>query len=926
MKITGRLLLTVSVSSLAGMSVAPLYAHPEQQQQTARGKDFYEKQILPVLEEFCYDCHADGVDKGELLLDKYSEYSAIIGDRKMWDHVSESLSTHVMPPENKDQPTLEQRKLVLDWIENEVFWVDPTKPDPGHVTLRRLNRTEYNNTIRDVFRVDARPARNFPPDDTGYGYDNIGDVLSLSPLLMEKYMRAARNVAEEAVWVKPPSRDEDERRGGEFKVTAGSGGEVQGFINLYGNGDAVTQTKIKEEGWHRVGLLLSANQAGNENARYAVLIDGQEVKTGEVTKSFDPKEPYSHWQRVAFDVWMKPGDRKVTVRFLNDYYDAKAEPNKRDRNLMIQALNVNGPIKFRPIAQSKFLEWLMQGKKIVAPQMILQGFDFDATSDSPGVISTESSIAFVANGTAERTFEVPAGEFRIRLIASADQTGNENARMNVKLGNEQLGKIEITNASGKEQWFSFPKKLAGGKHTLSVTFENDFYDEKTKGDRNAYLDRVIIEGPINQAVPVFGQEASRAWITRLGLKAFRRPMEKEDVDKLVALVEMAQKEGASSTEAISVVCEAILNSSKFLFIGGADPVGPITNGAVLVDEYALATRLAYFLWSSAPDDELLRLASEGKLRENFDKQVRRMIADWRGWAMSENFAGQWLRLRDMDLVSPNAKMYPEFKGGIRNDMKKESQLYFDHILRGNRNVMEFLDSDYTFLNESLAKYYGIEGVKGHKFQQVSLKGTPRGGILTHGSILTLTSHPNRTSPVKRGQFLLENIMGTPPPPAPQNIPPFGEDRGAKAAAATLRQRFEAHRANPACASCHAFMDPFGFAFENYDAIGRWRDLDNTQAIDASGKLLTGQTFNNAQQLRKLLVDVKKEDFINNLVENLLIYSLGRGLGYSDKLFVKQLSKRAAENDYRLQDLIIAVTESVPFQKMRDPSAKDTASN
>jgi hypothetical protein len=292
-----------------------------------------------------------------------------------------------------------------------------------------------------------------------------------------------------------------------------------------------------------------------------------------------------------------------------------------------------------------------------------------------------------------------------------------------------------------------------------------------------------------------------------------------------------------------------------------------------------------------------------------------MLGDWRAESLAQDFAGQWLQLRDMNIVDVDERRFPEWKGGISYLLRKESEMLFNHLLKENLPVLEFLTADYTFLNDKLARYYGMQGVKGDKLQKVSLAGTPRGGILTHGSILTLTSNPTRTSPVKRGKYLLENILGTPPPPAPGGVPPLDEKQ-ARFGNLTLRQQFAEHRSNPSCAGCHAFLDPLGFAFENYDAIGRWRTEEKKQPIDASGSLVRGQTFKDLAELRTILARDMGGQFVKNLAENLLTYSLGRGLDYSDKPAVQSILKQAAAKENRFQDLILAVIESVPFQRVR----------
>ena len=473
------------------------------------------------------------------------------------------------------------------------------------------------------------------------------------------------------------------------------------------------------------------------------------------------------------------------------------------------------------------------------------------------------------------------------------------------------------------QHLTLDATLKKGAHDLQIAFLNDFYDERNKADRNVGIERVTIEGPL-PAQEALADDQWRKIVERIGLKLFRRPVEDAERDRLLALIKQVLTGGSNTVETISVVTEAMLCSSKFLFRGGARPGGPEEKGIVPIDEFSLASRLSYFLWSSCPDDELLGLAAKGGLRKNLDAQVRRMIGDWKARALTENFAGQWLQLRDVGLVGPDQRRFPDFTGKLAYDMKRESETYFDHILRENRSTLEFLDSDYTYLNERLSRYYGIGNVKGNDFQKVSLTGTPRGGILTHGSILTLTSHPTRTSPVKRGKFLLENILGTPPPPPPQNVPPLDEAGRGRQLRGTLRQRMEQHRADPTCASCHAFLDPVGFAFEHFDAIGRWRDKDNFEGIDASGQLVTGQKFDGAEGLRKLLLDLKKKDFTRSLTENLLIYALGRGLDYSDKPFKDEIIRRATENGYKFQEMILAVTQSIPFQMTRLEDVKNVA--
>lgn len=916
--------LLLAAASLSPAWCAPLLAQakpPAQAQAAAqpqahseRGKETFEKKVMPVLQQYCYDCHGDGMDKGNFALDKHADYKALMADKKFWDNVREHVDTHVMPPENKDQPTNEEREAITRWIEDDVFWVDPKRPDPGHITLRRLNRVEYNNTIRDIFRVDSRPASAFPPDDTGYGYDNIGDVLTLSPLLMEKYMKAARKVAEDAIWMKPPTRLVRELRGGNFDDPNEISDRLEDQTrSIYSNGEIVGRLDLPTSGLWRAELKVSATQAGPEKAKFALLVDGKEVRQFEVTANLHGDE-HTRWQYFHFDLPVEKGQRKVAIRFLNDYHDEKEQdPKRKDRNLFVDYLAAKGPIRLQTGDQSKFLDWLCEGKKLQGRTLTVKGTDFD--SHGPGVGMDSEAMCLATNAHVTRSIDIPEnGKYRLRLVVGADQAGPEKAKLKVNFGEADFGVRDITvKGAGEYQEWVFEPELKKGSHELRIEFLND-YTAGPGQDRNAHILDVTLE-PAAEKVVAPDRDMLRKWIDTLGFRAFRRPLDEADLAKLNAMADMIIADGGSTLDALKLVTEALLCSPKFLFRGGAEPTGTPEHGSAPVDEFTLASRLSYFLWSSCPDEELLRLASAGELRKNLPAQVTRMVGDWKAYAMAENFAGQWLQLRNIDLVAPNRRLFPEFEGGIAGEMKRESLTYFDHIFRENRSVLEFLDSDYTFLNEKLARFYGIQGVKGREFRKVSLEGTPRGGILTHGSVLTLTSHPNRTSPVKRGQFVLENILGTPPPPAPQNVPAFNEDRGRKVEG-TLRQRFEAHRANPSCASCHAFLDPMGFALENYDAIGRWRDTDNRQPIDATGKLLTGQTFNGAKELRKVLVEARKNEFTKCLTENMLTYALGRGLDYPDKPFVKEIVKQSASSGYKFQDIVLGVIQSPPFQRMR----------
>lgn len=899
---------------LRRLILASLVAIPSLLTAAERGQDAYNQRILPLLQKYCYDCHGDGTDKGDFALDEYADFAKLIADKVLWDHARQQLVTHVMPPEKKDKPSLPERDEMVAWIDDTVFWFDPQKIDPGHSTYRRLNRTEYNNTIRDTLLVDLRPASQFPPDDTGYGYDNIGDVLTVSPMLMEKYIRAAATVADKALDTSDVERVDMELRAPKFWNQKGETKEWEGIRWFHSNADAATKFTAPASGTYVLQLRVSATQAGPDVAKLALRVDDKELGSFDVTARYHGEK--GPWQTIRQEVPLKSGEHKIVVRFLNDFSDPQnPDPDKRDRNLALDKIDVEGPFGLLPPRGTRLVQWLLDGKPAGLPAMKLSGEDFEKGEGDAG--RDTGAIYLASSGYVKHSIELDKpGKYRLIIKAGAQQAGTEPAKFDVRVAGKNAGSFSITAKDQAPQWFQAEADLPAGRQEIQLWFLNDFYDEKTRQDRNFWLHQLTIEGPIDQPAGIAVADVP-ALVDKLGTRLFRRPLREQEKTKWHGIAQLGLKEGLPPLDALGYVLRGMLVSPGFLYRGDPQPVGEVKHGVALVDEYTLASRLSYFLWSAPPDDRLLQLAAKGELRKNLAAEVKRMIGDYRGWSLTEDFAGQWLQLRDMDIASPDTKMFPEWKGGISYMMKKETQTLFDHILREDHSVVELLNADYTFLNEKLARFYDLKDikVKGDKFQKVSLQGTPRGGILTQGSILVLTSNPTRTSPVKRGKYLLENILGTPPPPAPGGVPPLDEKK-ARFGKVTLREQFAEHRANASCAGCHAFLDPMGFAFENYDAIGRWRDQEKKQPIDAAGALVRGQTFASLAELRTILVRDMSDQFVKNLSENLLTYAVGRGVEYSDKPSIQEIQRRAKAADNRFQEIILAVCESVPFQKMR----------
>lgn len=653
------------------------------------GATTFHQQVEPLLKEFCYDCHGDGAEKGNVAFDQFQSDAAVLENHDLWLKVLKNLRAGLMPPSRKPQPAPEQKQAIVAWIKTAVFQIDPQNLDPGRVTVRRLNRVEYRNTIRDLMGVDFDTEKEFPPDDAGFGFDDIGDLLTLPPMLLEKYFAAAASI---------------------------------------------------------------------------------------VAKAVQPKNYARFFPRMTPD---------------------------------------------------------------------------------------------------------------------------------------------------------------------------------TVEDRRAYA-REILE--------------------RFARRAYRRPVDPETIERLVALAESTYSQPGATFEAgISQAMTAVLASPRFLF--REEGIETLVGGprSWFIDEYALASRLSYFLWSSMPDDELFRLANQHQLRKHLGEEVKRMLADAKSEAFVRNFVGQWLQVRDINSIDIDARqvlareansdpglaqrrqrfrklrdkdeatltadekkeleglrssLFRQFNrspraqldGKLRRAMQLESEKTFAYVLHEDRSLLELLDSDYTFLNERLAAHYGLTNldVKGEAMRLVKLPpDDPRGGVLTEGSVLVVTSNPTCTSPVKRGKFILENLLGSPPAPPPPDIPPL--EAAAKATPGrtpTLREMLALHREQTLCSSCHNRMDPLGLALENFNALGMWRDQEHSQPIDATGQLLSGERFNDIRELKKILVKNHPVESYRTLTEKLLIYALGRGLEYYDVGTLDEIVGDLEASQGRPSVLLNGIIESAPFQKTR----------
>jgi hypothetical protein len=819
-----RLRLFILAVALTGVALALPGGRAQQTPATE-----FEKTILPFFAANCYGCHNQGYKSGGLDLETYKTAASVAEHRDVWEHALLKIKTGEMPPPGMPRPKKAETEAVTHWLESEFERLDrAAKPDPGRVTARRLNRAEYNNTVRDLLGVDFRPADDFPQDDSGYGFDNIGDVLSLSPVLMEKYLAAAEKVARAAVFGPDPLKPTLTRHrsnGGPIKSSTTPLTDYdQTGLTLPNAIHATHRFPVDAEYSLRL-FFGGVRPAGSEPLQLGLWVDGQQVKTF----SFDPEgiasfsDDRQDFGGMTYDLRHRftAGEHWVAVSVLNLYEGLPAKyagPNPSKRP-------APAPPEFKP----------------------------------PKNLPPERLEAFRKRFEARLAEKVPVNEAR---VSSLD---------------------------------------IGGPY------------DQTKGPSQASLKSIYVCGHVDGR---HGGGCERKIIGSLARRAFRRPVSSDEVSRLLGLLTMARRQGDSFEEGLVQSIQALLVSPHFLFRIEQNRAAASAEAPQPVGQHELASRLSYFLWSSMPDEELLRLADEQQLRKPdvLAAQVRRMLKSEKAQALVENFGGQWLELRKLESAKPDRKLFPEYEEYLKMSMRRETELFFGDLVRSDRSIINFIDADYTFLNERLARFYGIAGVKGPEFRQVSLAGNAeRGGILTHASVLTVSSYTTRTSPVLRGKWILENILNAPPPPPPPDVPNLDEAK--VGSTASLRQQLEEHRKNPTCASCHSRMDPLGFGLENFNAIGQWRTEDGKFPIDSSGTLPDGRTFKGPQEL-KVILKADRDAFAQGLAEKLLTYALGRGLERYDKPAVKRIAKNAAAQDYRFSGLVLEIVNSLPFQMRR----------
>jgi mono/diheme cytochrome c family protein len=756
-----------------------------------------------TLKRYCVDCHNDAEFSGEMSVERLNA-AAVQEDPEVWEHIVRKLRTRTMPPQDAPRPDAATYESLASWLESSLDAAAPQ--NPGAPALRRLNRAEYANAIRDLLDLEVDIGSLLPPDDSAFGFDNIGDMLVFSPTLLERYLSAADRISALAV---------------------GDPTTVVGAKTYMVKGDESQATQIE-------GLPLGT--VGGVAVTHVFPLDAEyEFDLGLFRNNLDVIRGLEHTHQIE--------------------------------------ISIDG--------QRVFLEGV--GGKYEANRA---GTTVNELSDS-----TDSRL----------TVRVP--------VEAGPRTVAATFVRKIGEGTNRLRPFERSNSGTYDG--------TGRPHVETLTITGP-YNATGPGDTPSRR-RIFTCTPADAADE---PRCAREILSGLARHAYRRPVATGDVDRLMRFFEDGRANGGFET-GIQLALRRMLASPSFAFRIEAEPEGPASAASYAISDTELATRLSFFIWSSIPDDELLALAERNELSEpaTLKAQVRRMLADPKAWALVENFAGQWLHLRNLDNINPNSDEFPDFDNNLRQGFKRETELFFASIMNEDRSLLDLMTADYTFVDERLAKHYGIPQVYGSHFRRVELgpELSARRGLLGKGGILMATSHADRTAPTLRGKWLLENLLGSPPPPPPANVP--GLETTAGAAPKTIRERLESHRANPACASCHQVMDPLGFAMENFDAIGGWRTLEAGRAVDASGAFTDGSAVDGAAELRDALL-ADPTVFADTVTRKLLTYALGRGLQYYDMPVVRHLLEEARDDNYKFSDIVIGIVESAPFRmRAKAPAAQ-----
>ena len=763
-----------------------------------------------TITRYCVSCHNDRLKTSGLSLE-HADLARAAATPEIWENVARKLQARAMPPQNSRRPDEATYRALQASIEGALDAEAAAHPSPGGPILHRLNRNEYANAIRDLLALDVDVTSLLPPDDAAYGFDNVSDVLGVSPSLQERYLSAALKIAAVAV--------------GDPDITAGS--------------DTFRIRQDLSQDQHIEGLPLGT--VGGTSVRYTFPLDGDyvfQVKLYRTNLNIMRGLQYPHDVEFAVD------GRRVYVA------------------------TIGGPDDLASL--------------------------FDKPTDTSDAVDARLRVRV----------PVTAGPHTVSVAFVEDPPVAEPNRLQPFL------RSSIDNFD----W-------AGRPHMQTFSITGPF-NATGSGDTPSRR-KIFSCKPRSSAVELACAEKI---LSSIAHRAYRGPVSAVDQQRIMKIYQEGRRAGTFES-GVEAALMRILAAPRFVFRVERDPAtlrqaqgrpeqGRGTNvkpgTAYRLNDVELASRLSFFLWSSIPDEELLGVAEQGRLKDpaTLDAQVRRMLADPKSQAIVDNFAGQWLQLRNVRNVQPNSDLFPDFDDNLRQAFNRETELFFESVMREDRPVLDLMTANYTFVNERLAKHYGIPNIYGSRFRRVTLTDERRFGLLGKGSVLAVTSHAERTSPVVRGKWVLDNILGAPVPPPPGDVPPLKETpEGAKPK--TMREQMAEHRTNPVCASCHSRMDPIGLSMENFDVVGAWRNEDAGGVIDASGQLTDGTKVDGVVTLRKALI-AHPEVFVRAMTEKMLIYALGRGLDARDMPAVRAIMREAAGRDYRFQSLVLGIAHSTPF--------------
>jgi hypothetical protein len=765
-----------------------------------------------IVDEYCVTCHNDRARTANLSLE-HVDLENLREHGEVWEKVLVKLRLRVMPPVDRSRPDEATYQKLITEIESALDRAGAAAPRPRRPLARRLTRVEYTNAIRDLLALEINGASLLPADHVGYGFDNIGEVLSVSPLLMERYLFAADRISRRAVGEPASAPVADTYRVSSYFMQTDRSSEDLPFGS---RGGIAVRHDFPADGDYVIRIRLQRTQYG--------------------------------------------------------YIRGLGEPHQLDVRLdgaRVKLLSIGGEFRGRSGP-------LWTGNR---------NAEF---SGDPAQVEYE----FAADEALETRFAAKAGP---RQVAAAFV--NRRVRpTGVRL--PQMVFHDLTDYKG------------GEPAVESITIAGPY--NPTGRSETPSRRRIFVCTP----TAVTDEEpCAKKILATLGRRAYRRPLESRELDALLQLYRTGRSEGPHFESGIQMALQGVLAGPEFLFRIEHEPADIPAGAPHRVHDLDLASRLSFFLWSSIPDDELLDLAERGELSQKaiLHQQVLRMLADPRAEALVTNFAGQWFSLRNLAAVQPEPREFPDFDGELRDAMRLETELLVASLLREDRSVVELLTADYTFLNERLARHYGIANVYGSRFRRVQLPDETRRGLLGHGSFLTVTSYANRTSPVLRGKWVLEQLLDMAPPPPPPDVPALEEKSKKDGKPLTMREALVQNQDKPVCSTCHKLMDPIGFALENFDAVGSYRTIDRTDSpIVVDGRLFDGTKFNGVVEFRQRLL-AHKERFVHTATRKLMTYALGRPVEHDDLPVVRGIMRDAAPSGYRWSALIMGIVESAPFQ-------------